>query len=282
MSHMSTHQISDAPALQPAHRHYHRLRWLLIGALVLVVLGWLNATPGGLLGKADAVGYAICHRIDARSFHLGNRQMPLCARCSGMYLGFLTGLVFLGITRPRFGGLPEKRMLIGLGVLVLAFAVDGINSYLHLFPNAPGLYEPHNSLRLLTGMGVGLSIAAVLYPAFNQTALTHWKPEPALKNLRQLVTMLLLGLLVSLLLLSENSLILYPLALFSAGGVLVMLSMVYGMLWMMIFKLENRIQHFGQLVLPLAGGLFFSILQIAVIDLGRYLLTGTWAGFTFG
>jgi uncharacterized membrane protein len=279
---MPAYLNADTPESPPARPRTSRLRWLVIGVLVLVVLGWLNATPGGLLGKADAVGYAVCHRIDTRSFHLGTRQMPLCARCSGMYLGFLTGLAFLGISRPRFGGLPEKRMLIGLGILVLAFAVDGINSYLHLFPNAPGLYEPHNSLRLLTGMGVGLSIAAVLYPAFNQTALTNWLPEPALKSPLQLVFMLLLGLLVSLLLLTENSLILYPLALLSAGGVLVMLSMVYGMLWMMLFKLENRVQHLGQLVLPLAGGLLFSVLQIAVIDLGRYLLTGTWAGFTFG
>lgn len=271
-----------APDNQPARSRSNRWRWLIFGALALLLLAWLNATPEGLLGKADAVGYAICHRIDARSFHLGTRQMPLCARCSGMYLGFLTGLAFLGFTRPRFGGMPSKPMLFALGLLVLVFAIDGTNSYLHFFPNAPGLYEPNNTLRLLTGMGVGLSIAAVLFPAFNQTSLSHWVPRPALESPHQLVFMLLLGLLVSLLVLSENSLILYPLALLSIGGVLLMLSMVYGMLWMMFFKLENRIQHLGQLLLPIMGGLFFGILQIALFDLGRYLLTGTWAGFTFG
>lgn len=279
---MPVYPTAADPDNQSARRRAHRWRWLIFGALALVLLGWLSATPGGLLGKADAVGYAICHRIDVRSFHLGTRQLPLCARCSGMYLGFLTGLTFLGVTQPRFGGMPGKRMLIALGTLVLAFAIDGINSYLHLFPNGPGLYEPHNSLRLLTGIGVGLSIAAVLYPAFNQTALSHWVSRPALERPHQLIFMLLLGLLVSLLVLSENSLILYPLALLSVGGVLVMLSMVYGMLWMMLLKLENRIQRLGQLLLPLAGGLLFGIMQIAVIDLGRYLLTGTWEGFTFG
>ena len=56
-------------------------------AVGLVLLGWLLNTPPGLLGKADAIGYAVCHRIDLRSFHLGERALPLCARCSGMYLG---------------------------------------------------------------------------------------------------------------------------------------------------------------------------------------------------
>ena len=49
---------------------------VLVAALLLI--GWLVETPPGLLGKEDAVGYAVCHRIDARSFHMGNTQMPLC------------------------------------------------------------------------------------------------------------------------------------------------------------------------------------------------------------
>lgn len=256
-------------------------RWLLFAALALLLLGWLNNTPAGLLGKADAVGYAVCHQIDARSFHLDGQPMPLCARCSGMYLGFLTGLAFLALTRRRVAGMPSLKVLLVLGLLGLLFAVDGINSYLQLFPNAPGLYPPHNTLRLLTGSGVGLAIAAVLYPAFIQTAFQSWQPQPAV-GFRQLGLMGLLVLGVDLLVLTENSLILYPLALLSALSVLVLLSMVYAMVWLMLFRLEGRAQHFGQLLLPLAGGLFMGILQIAVIDYGRYLLTGTWEGFHLG
>ena len=43
---------------------------LLVLAAVIIVTVWLAKTPDGLLGKADAIGYAVCHRIDARSFHL--------------------------------------------------------------------------------------------------------------------------------------------------------------------------------------------------------------------
>lgn len=257
-------------------------RWLLFGFLALITILWLNNTPQGLLGKADAIGYAVCHRIDARSFHLGERPLPLCVRCSGMYLGFMLGLISLALTRPRRGGMPSGKIWAFLGLLFAIFAVDGLNSYLHLFPNAPGLYEPNNILRLLTGTGVGLAIAVVIYPAFIQTAFARYFSEPVLGNWRQLFLLLGLGLLVDLLVLSENSLILYPLALISAGGVLVLLSMVYAMVWLMLLKRENHIERITQLLVPLAGGLLFAILQIVIIDVGRFILTGTWDGFHLG
>ena len=57
---------------------------ILVGILLLV---WLYLTPPGLFGKADAIGYSVCHQIDLRSFHIGERQFPLCARCTGQFLG---------------------------------------------------------------------------------------------------------------------------------------------------------------------------------------------------
>ena len=78
----------------------------LILAVGLLVLGWLLNTPEGLLGKADAVGYAVCHRLDFRSFHLGERQLPLCARCSGMYLGAVLGIGYLSVFSRRKAGFP--------------------------------------------------------------------------------------------------------------------------------------------------------------------------------
>jgi hypothetical protein len=75
---------NNAPATNPVAR-IRTLpigRGLLIIAFIAVLLAGLWATPPGLLGKADAIGYAVCHRIDLRSFHLGDRQLPLCARCT--------------------------------------------------------------------------------------------------------------------------------------------------------------------------------------------------------
>ena len=264
----------ENPVLKPKP-----LAWLVYLAAAIVLFGWLWNTPEGLLGKADAVGYAVCHRIDVRSFHLGDRPISLCARCTGMYLGALLGLAFQGITTPRGGKFPPRRVIAALAGLFVIFGVDGVNSFAHLIPGLPGIYEPNNTLRILTGTGFGIVMSAAVYPVFNQTMWTRWVERPALPGLRQLFVLLLLGLGVALLVMTENPLILYPLALLSSAGVLVILSMIYAMLWLIVLKAENRYTHAWQLLTPLVGGFAMGLLQIALLDLGRYLLTGTWEGF---
>lgn len=257
-------------------------RGLIFIVVGLLFLGWLLNTPEGLLGKADAVGYAVCHRIETRSFHLGERPIPLCARCSGMFLGAMLSLVYQGMLSSRRGGLPPRRVIMALSLFVAAFAADGINSFLHFFPGAPSLYEPHNWLRLATGTGMGLAIAAAIFPSFNQTVWRDWQAAPALNSLRSLGILLLLAVLLDLAILSENPLVLYPLALASAAGVLLLLSLVYCMAWLLVLRRENRFLNLAQLALPLTGGFGTAILQIALLDLARYLLTGTWDGFHLG
>ncbi len=123
---------------------------------------------------------------------------------------------------------------------MLFFVVDGFNSFISFFPGAPVLYQPQNGLRLLAGSGMGIAIAVALFPAFNQTVWVDWDPKPAMPGLRSLGGLVLLMLLVDLLVLSENPLLLYPLALISAAGVLLLLTLAYSMVWLMIFRAENR------------------------------------------
>ena len=100
---------------------------LLILASLTITIAWLNYTPSGLLGKMDAIGYAVCHRIDLRSFHLGERALPLCSRCSGMHLAAMFGFIF----QLQFGKkakMPPLKILTILAFLAAAFAIDGLNS----------------------------------------------------------------------------------------------------------------------------------------------------------
>lgn len=255
---------------------------LVVVGVVLLFVGWLINTPAGLLGKADAVSYAVCHRIDLRSFHLGERQLPLCARCTGMYLGAMVALAFQVITARRRAGVPPKSVLALLAVMALAFVLDGANSFFSLIPGAPTLYQPQNWLRLLTGTGMGIVVAAALFPGFNQTVWKGVDNRPALANMRKFLLLLAIALLFDMLVLSGNPLLLYPLALVSAAGVLVLLTIVYSMVWVLILRAENRYQHFRQLIFPLIGGFGFALLQIVILDIGRYILTGTWDGFHLG
>lgn len=247
----------------------------------LIIGIWWLYTPDGLLGKADAIGYAVCHRIDLRSFQLGVRQLPLCARCSGMYLGALTTLAYYLWRRPKAGLYPDRRVRIVLVIFGLIWAVDGLNSYLHLFPSAPHVYPPSNTLRVITGAMIGVSLATLIYPAFNQLSWKDWKPEAILSTSSEQVHLfiLILGIIISVS--SGNPLILYPLAILSALSVLVLLTTVYSTVVFTLQRKQTQATTWRELLLPIMLGLTLAIAQIAVIDIVRYWLTGTWEGFHF-
>ncbi len=261
-------------------RQYLRriLPFVLIGIVFAVTFGWLRFAPAGLLGKMDAVGYAVCHRIDARTFHLGERAIPMCSRCSGMHLATLLGLAFQSLYGKR-AKMPPMKILVVVSILAAAFALDGINSYMHFFPNGFWLYEPQNWLRLLTGSGLGLGIAIVLYPVINQVFWREWQDEAAIDNWKTFLKVIVLVALLDLAILSENPIILYPLAVLSGLAVLVTLSLCYSMLVIMVIKRENAYDNWKSAWLPLLAGFLVAISQTYLIDFVRYLFTGTWGGF---
>lgn len=252
---------------------------LVVATFLLTLFAWLLNTPPGILGKADAIGYAVCHRIDVRSFHIGNIQLPLCARCSGMYLGAMVGLIYQSVISRRRIGTPSWQIIVPTSIFVLLFVVDGLNSFISLFSDGAGLYQPNNSLRLLTGTGMGLAIAVALVPAFNATAWKMIDPRPVFINFRSFFFMVLIALGFSSLILLENPVILYPLAIISTAGVLVLLTLVYSMLLLMVFKAENQFTQFSQLTYALLGGVTIALIQIGLLDFIRFLFTGTWDGF---
>jgi hypothetical protein len=91
--------------------------------------------------------------------------------------------------------------------------------------------------------------------------------------------MVLIALGFSSLILLENPVILYPLAIISTAGVLVLLTLVYSMLLLMVFKAENQFTQFSQLTYALLGGVTIALIQIGLLDFIRFLFTGTWDGF---
>lgn len=251
----------------------------IIITCLLTFFAWIMNTPPGILGKADAIGYAVCHRIDLRSFYLGEIQMPLCARCSGMYLGAVVGLLFQWTAGKRRIGVPSWKIILPISLFILFFAVDGLNSFYSLISSSQGLYPPNNVLRLLSGTGMGLAISVALVPAFNSTIWKMVDPRPALLNVRQFLLMVLVAFGISALILSGIPVIMYPLALISAAGVILILTMVYTMVLAMVFKTENQFDQIRQTVFVLLGGITLALVQIGILDLIRFYFTGTWEGF---
>src|SRR5512144_47906 len=200
---------------QPQSPIHNLVRWLVPLAALLVFAVWFAITPPGILGKADAIGYAICHRIDERSFHIGNRQLPLCARCTGEFFSAAISLIFFAIVSPKKSGMPGWKIGAPLLLFFIAFGIDGSNSYLYLLKQTsggalakiPNLYIPNNTLRLFTGSGMGIALASILYPAFNQSTWTNPVPERSL-DWKKLGILVGVVILVNLAILSENTFVL--------------------------------------------------------------------------
>src|SRR5829696_7494523 len=122
----------------PQTRIANLTRWLVPIAAVIAFIVWFTIAPPGLLGKADAIGYAICHRIDERSFQIGDRQLPLCARCTGEFYAAGISLLFFALVSPRKSGMPGWKLGIPLLFFLAAFGIDGSNSYLYLLKQTNG------------------------------------------------------------------------------------------------------------------------------------------------
>lgn len=261
------------------------LRWFVPVAAVLAFAAWMYLSPEGALGKLDAIGYAVCHRIDARSFQIDERQLPLCARCTGEFYAAGAALIFQAFVSKRRSRLPSKGIIAVLVIFFLAFGIDGSNSYLYLLKqtsrgaldNIPNLYIPNNILRLFTGSGMGIALAAMLYPVVNQTLWRTLDDRPALewRSFGMLIGMIVI---VNLLILTDSLIVLFPIAYLSALGTLSLLVIVFAILWVMIMKQDNTLDQVHQLWLPLTAGLTLALLMVLSIDLVRLQLTGTWSG----
>jgi uncharacterized membrane protein len=264
-------------------------RFLVPIAALIVFAVWFSFTPPGLLGKADAIGYAICHRIDERSFQIGDRQLPLCARCTGEFYAAGISLLFFAIVSPKKSGMPGWRLGAPLLLFLAAFGLDGTNSFLYLMKQTsggaleqiPNLYIPNNTLRLLTGSGMGIALASILYPAFNQSAWRDADPDRAL-SWKKLGILIGIILTVDLAVLSEHSIVLYPIAILSVLGVLALLVLVFSMVWILIMRQENEFISLKQMWMPFLAGTTLAFLMISAIDLLRFSLTGTWGAFPLG
>lgn len=112
-----------------------------------------NGTPLGYAFALSvyAIGHAICHQLPLRSFHAWGASLPVCARCTGIYVG---------------------AAVVAMAVMVQPIAADLAGSRARrlllaaLVPTATTLvYEwttgatPANWVRALAGFPLGAAVA---------------------------------------------------------------------------------------------------------------------------
>ena len=264
-------KLTDVKRIPPRRP---RLTVVAVALAVAIILLSIQLPPSTLLGKADVVGYAICHRIPEHSFTLDGRYFPLCARCTGTFLGAVVGLTAMLLRRrQRAAGLPPVSIM---GVLVGFsgfWAFDGLNSYTTLFPGAPYLYEPRNWLRLTTGMLNGLALISFTFPIFNFTLWQKPAQERVIKSIWELVAILPVVALLIYVIQAEIAVVLYPLAIISSLGVVLLLTLINSMIATIVLGREGYARMWLQALVPLTVGAAMAILQITAMVLLRVYLT---------
>jgi uncharacterized membrane protein len=256
-------------------------KWVKICLLMLLLAlfsVWVVETPAGVLGKAEAIGYAVCHQLASHTIEVGGKLLPLCARCTGMYLGTLLALTVL---KPwlRRSGKPSKAKIAILAVFMLIFTMDGVNSMLASFFHIQPLYTPANWLRLATGLLMGVVLANILMPLWHQTLWKQSDPHPVLHGWKQFALLVLVETAAGLLVWLNIPILYYPIAILSTGTVIVILGMVYSLLCCIILNKENTLEKFMEGITFYLLGVICALLQIGLMDLIRMSLTGSWSGF---
>jgi uncharacterized membrane protein len=258
-----------------------RLAWLVLVVALLVIGTFLLSPPWTVLGKADLIGYAICHQIPERSFHIAGQQLPLCARCTGIYMGALAGFVLMRLWgRQRAAAMPPTAVTLTLVGFIGLMGVDGINSYLTFFPGVPHLYEPQNWLRLTTGTLNGLAMSAIVYPVLNYSLWRDAVQTPSVRGFKELALMVAAGAVIIVLIVLELPPLLYPLAILSTLGVLLMLGALNTMIVLVLARREGVALAWREVALPATVGLALAFTEIGGMDTLRVIVTRA-AGLPF-
>jgi uncharacterized membrane protein len=253
-----------------------RLEQIALAVVLVIIAGFLLSPPWHPLDKADLIGGGVCGRIPDHSFVIGGRQLPLCARCTGTYLGALLGFgTMWALRRQRATEMPPTPLLIAAVGFIVVMGVDGVNSYLNFFPNAPHLYTPRNWLRMATGTLNGLAMSMIVLPVFNLTLWRRGSPERIIRGWRELGLMLAVAAAIVYVVQLEIAALLYPVAILSTLSVLMMLTLVNAMVAIIIIRREAMAETWRDAVLPLALGLVSALAEIAALSLFRYVMIGS-------
>ncbi len=154
---------------------------LLAGWWVLVLLAFFLA-PWPLGDKAWVSVHGLCAQHAGHMIAFGQKLLPLCTRDSGLYVGALLGTLYL-LARGRWlaAGRPPRWFWYVMIAVVLFFGVDVVNSTGADWFGASA-YTPSNTLRLVSGLAMGLVTSVPVLWAINLSFKTRKLDRPILSG----------------------------------------------------------------------------------------------------
>ena len=89
-----------------------------------------------------------CHQMEERSFHFKGYQFPVCARCTGVFVGEIIAIILL-----LFG--IKINIFVSIALLLI-MGFDWFIQYINLLPST-------NIRRLITGTLAGIGLTFIYY-----------------------------------------------------------------------------------------------------------------------
>ena len=264
-----------ARRITKAWRRWHGpWRWLL-PLLAVFVLGVFMIAPGTLVEKMMLAMSGICGLRPAHSYFLGGVQLPLEARYTGIYIGFL---VTFAATSSRLGArqLGSRPINIVLALFFASMVVDGVNSTIATV-GLRSLYQSNNVTRLLTGMLSGIATGAFFVWLLGIVAVlphTEDTDRAIIRSLRDLLIPLACCSVATAVVLSGAGVAYYPIALLSIIGAVSVLGVTALLLVLRTSGLAGNITTISQLATPTALATLVVFALLAVSAAYRFMNTG--------
>lgn len=261
-------------------KNYHQSpvrRTILPLVILLAALGitfnWLHLHPGDLYTRIMAIGASVCHQLPTHSYIRNDLQFPICARCSGLYLGCIIAILYYAF-QGRKSGLPKKEYLLLMVGLTIAWGGDGLNSLLSDMLGKPFLYTTTNTTRLVTGFGMGLVLSTALMTLFNLTIWKNPQKTPLLDNRWQLFAYIVAAAVMGSMLVLAQGFIFRALAYVSTLSILVVITALYTIFWVIVLRRENTFENILSLTIFISAGFATAMLQITLLTALRGWLIG--------
>jgi uncharacterized membrane protein len=135
------------------------LAWAALLVAVPYIASRAPATsPGTVLVVAVyGIGSLVCHQLPERSWRLWTAQMPVCARCAGIYGGAAAASVLLLAWRVR-SSVQTNRARIAVALAALPSLATLVYEW------TTGV-TPSNALRFAAGIPIGVVVARLIVSA---------------------------------------------------------------------------------------------------------------------
>ena len=112
-----------------------------------------------------SAGAVICHQIPERSFFWQGHQLPVCARCTGLYGSAAFGmLLWIGVKGAR----RWRPILVNPRLALRLILVAGVPTLVTVATAAVGLWDGSNATRALLAIPVGASAGAAVAAVFTK------------------------------------------------------------------------------------------------------------------